>query len=184
MFCSALPTVRRRNGSVVLFATAAPSPVFRFFLRGALADDTSIDIWSIGCIFAGSGCWVFKSNYSAIYARLALEMASGGIPLFRGSTVEEQLELIFTVLGVCNGYPTSPGLSAAYFTQTWLYYIQAPPPLSHGQVCGNSPGTTAPFPRSLRLLAWSPGSPDSTRPEFIFLAYALPPWTALNLAGC
>ena len=47
---------------------------------GAHRYTTSIDIWSAGCIFA----------------EMAVE---GGQPIFQGTNVEDELELIFKVLG-------------------------------------------------------------------------------------
>uniref|UniRef100_A0AC35U1G1 Protein kinase domain-containing protein n=1 Tax=Rhabditophanes sp. KR3021 TaxID=114890 RepID=A0AC35U1G1_9BILA len=51
-------------------------------LFGAKLYDTSIDMWSAGCIFA--------------------EIANGGRPLFPGSDVEDQLKRIFRLLGTPN----------------------------------------------------------------------------------
>ena len=53
--------------------------MFTDVLLGSNQYTTSIDIWSAGCIFA--------------------EMASGGVPLFPGSSPEDQLDLIFRLLG-------------------------------------------------------------------------------------
>lgn len=76
--------VRSYSNEVVTLWYRAPD-----VLLGSRQYSTSIDVWSTGCIFA--------------------EMASGR-PLFPGSSVEDQLERIFKVLGT----PTEeswPGLS-------------------------------------------------------------------------
>uniref|UniRef100_A0A6B2G9L2 Cyclin-dependent-like kinase 5 (Trinotate prediction) n=1 Tax=Myxobolus squamalis TaxID=59785 RepID=A0A6B2G9L2_MYXSQ len=51
-------------------------------LLGATAYDHSIDIWSVGCIFA--------------------ELANDGIPIFSSATIDGQLKQIFCVLGLPN----------------------------------------------------------------------------------
>eukprot|EP00049_Salpingoeca_infusionum_P005783 m.96768 g.96768 ORF g.96768 m.96768 type:complete len:305 (+) comp13084_c1_seq2:33-947(+) len=66
--------VRSYSHEVVTLWYRAPD-----VLLGSNNYTTSIDIWSIGCIFA--------------------EMTSGGTPLFPGATTSEQLQLICQVLG-------------------------------------------------------------------------------------
>lgn len=66
--------VRSYSHEVVTLWYRAPD-----ILLGSTRYSTSIDIWSVGCIFA--------------------ELASGGQPLFPGSTAEDQLELIIQFLG-------------------------------------------------------------------------------------
>lgn len=69
--------VRSYSHEVVTLWYRAPD-----VLLGSNQYNTSIDIWSAGCIFA--------------------EMASGGQPLFPGSSAEDQLDLIFRLLGWSN----------------------------------------------------------------------------------
>ncbi|EDQ89694.1 uncharacterized protein MONBRDRAFT_25292 [Monosiga brevicollis MX1] len=66
--------VRSYSHEVVTLWYRAPD-----VLLGATGYDTSIDMWSAGCILA--------------------EMANKGSPLFPGTSVQDQLDLIFRVLG-------------------------------------------------------------------------------------
>jgi len=71
-------------------------------LFGAKIYNTSIDIWSAGCIFAG-----YFSHFFILFCmivtwyefKIKQEMANGGRPLFPGSDVEDQLKKIFKLLG-------------------------------------------------------------------------------------
>lgn len=90
-------------------------------LLGSNSYDTSIDMWSAGCILAGecgpcmkemtpfpAGRRFRSFNLSQLYIT---EMSSGGQPLFPGSSVEDQLDLIFRVLGTPNE-DSWPGLTS------------------------------------------------------------------------
>lgn len=77
--------VRGYSNEVVTLWYRAPD-----VLLGSKDYDTSIDIWSAGCIFA--------------------EMASGGNPIFPGEDPTDQLNRIFTVFGVPSE-GTWPGVS-------------------------------------------------------------------------
>jgi cyclin-dependent kinase 5 len=74
-------------------------------LFGAKIYNTSIDIWSAGCIFAGIlfFSFLFFSFISLFLPQHEFgnnqEMANGGRPLFPGSDVEDQLKKIFKLLG-------------------------------------------------------------------------------------
>lgn len=76
--------VRSYSHEVVTLWYRAPD-----VLLGSTGYSTSIDIWSAGCIFA--------------------EMVAGGQPLFPGSSVEDQLELMFRVLGQSDWASASSG---------------------------------------------------------------------------
>ncbi len=66
-------------------------------LLGAKIYNTSIDMWSAGCIFAG------KINFEDLLFLLnifiIIEMANSGRPLFTGRDIEDQLKCIFKILG-------------------------------------------------------------------------------------
>ena len=77
---------------------------------GAHRYTTSIDIWSAGCIFA----------------EMAVE---GGQPIFQGTNVEDELELIFKVLGESAMYSTFYCLTMQLGTpneQTWPEMVRLP----------------------------------------------------------
>jgi serine/threonine protein kinase len=69
-------------------------------LLGARQYDSAIDMWSVGCIFG--------------------EMAIGGEPLFPGGTVEEQLRLIFALIGAPNE-ATWPASSRQFPLPQWIF---------------------------------------------------------------
>ncbi|EGT45649.1 CBN-CDK-5 protein [Caenorhabditis brenneri] len=64
-------------------------------LFGAKLYNTSIDMWSAGCIFAGQ-----KSKLENLIGKLVLsEISNAGRPLFPGADVDDQLKRIFKQLG-------------------------------------------------------------------------------------
>lgn len=63
-------------------------------LFGAKLYNTSIDMWSAGCIFAGK-----FPEYLKFTLHYYVEIANCGKPLFPGSDVDDQLKRIFKLLG-------------------------------------------------------------------------------------
>ena len=70
-------------------------------LLGSRKYSTPIDIWSIGCIFAGEGFRHEPSSGKPLITCGLLEMATGR-PLFPGGNTNDQLLHIFRVLGTPN----------------------------------------------------------------------------------
>ena len=97
--------VRCYSAEVVTLWYRPPDVLF-----GAKLYNTSIDMWSAGCIFA--------------------EIANGGRPLFPGSDVDDQLKRIFKLLGTPTE-ETWPGVSTLpEYKQMPLYH----PSMTFGQV--------------------------------------------------
>ncbi|KAF1446096.1 CDK5 kinase, partial [Pygoscelis papua] len=87
--------VRCYSAEVVTLWYRPPDVLF-----GAKLYSTSIDMWSAGCIFAGSatgGCrgWGCRGWGRGAHSLSSLELANAGRPLFPGNDVDDQLKRIF-----------------------------------------------------------------------------------------
>ncbi|NWJ00767.1 CDK5 kinase, partial [Crypturellus undulatus] len=136
--------VRCYSAEVVTLWYRPPDVLF-----GAKLYSTSIDMWSAGCIFAGSGAGQpegWAQCGPSLISPLPTELANAGRPLFPGNDVDDQLKRIFR-------YPLGLGLRwgrGQFLLEQWPAMAKLPDYKVRGGRGGHrgcSPGLTAASPQ-------------------------------------